>query len=166
MKLTADLIADSPQFFNANKDWELDLRGNKIPVLENLGCTLDQFDVIDFSDNDIRKLEGFPVLRRLKTLFFNNNRIIRISEGLEQLLPNLRELMLTNNALQELGDLDPLSTIKTLTHMRPAPSHNTQMVSCCTVSSGVCWSVAWACPLSFLSVCLSVYLSVRLGEKG
>jgi U2 small nuclear ribonucleoprotein A' len=117
MKLTADLIADSPQFFNANKDWELDLRGNKIPVLENLGCTLDQFDVIDFSDNDIRKLEGFPVLRRLKTLFFNNNRIIRISEGLEQLLPNLRELMLTNNALQELGDLDPLSTIKTLTHM-------------------------------------------------
>lgn len=61
MKLTADLIADSPQFFNPNKDWELDLRGritasgedsarsrdhaflllgNKIPVLENLGCTL------------------------------------------------------------------------------------------------------------------------------
>ena len=35
----------------------------------------DQFDCIDLSDNDIRKVEGFPYLRRLKTLLFNNNRI-------------------------------------------------------------------------------------------
>lgn len=49
--------------------------GYKIPVLENLGATLDQFDTIDFSDNEIRKLDGFPLLRRLKTLLMNNNRI-------------------------------------------------------------------------------------------
>ena len=51
------------------------LIGYKIPVIENLGATLDQFDAIDFSDNDIRKLDGFPYLSRLQTLHFNNNRV-------------------------------------------------------------------------------------------
>lgn len=51
------------------------LTGYKIPVLENLGATLDQFDTIDFSDNEVRKLDGFPLLKRLKTLLMNNNRI-------------------------------------------------------------------------------------------
>lgn len=50
--------------------------GYKIPVLENLGATLDQFDTIDMSDNDIRKLDGFPLLKRLKSMFLNNNRIV------------------------------------------------------------------------------------------
>ena len=36
----------------------------------------DQFDTIDMSDNEIRKVDGFPLLKRLKTLFFNNNRIV------------------------------------------------------------------------------------------
>lgn len=35
----------------------------------------DQFDTIDLSDNDIRKVEGFPMLRRLKMLIINNNRV-------------------------------------------------------------------------------------------
>lgn len=51
------------------------LTGYKIPVLENLGATLDQFDTVDFSDNEVRKLDGFPLLKRLKTLLMNNNRI-------------------------------------------------------------------------------------------
>lgn len=49
--------------------------GYRLPEIENLGATLDQFDTIDFSDNDIRKLEGFPFLKRIKSLLFNNNRI-------------------------------------------------------------------------------------------
>lgn len=52
------------------------LLGYKIPVLENLGATLDQFDTIDMSDNDIRKLDGFPLLKRLKSMLLNNNRIV------------------------------------------------------------------------------------------
>lgn len=40
-----------------------------------MGATLDQFDTIDFSDNDLRKLGGFPYLQRLKCLLLNNNRI-------------------------------------------------------------------------------------------
>jgi len=49
--------------------------GYKIPEIQNLGATLDQFDTIDFSDNDLRKLAGFPYLGRLKQLLLNNNRI-------------------------------------------------------------------------------------------
>ncbi|KAF8390799.1 hypothetical protein HHK36_025327 [Tetracentron sinense] len=39
VRLTADLIWKSPHFFNAIRERELDLRGNKIPVIENLGAT-------------------------------------------------------------------------------------------------------------------------------
>lgn len=97
VKLTPDLIQNSMQYINPVKDRELDLRGSiffrlvqlshcfhmvfslvgyKIPEIENLGATLDQFDTIDFSDNDIRKLDGFPFLKRLKCLLLNNNRIV------------------------------------------------------------------------------------------
>ncbi|POI25706.1 hypothetical protein CIB84_010542 [Bambusicola thoracicus] len=117
VKLTAELIEQAAQYTNAVRDRELDLRGYKIPVIENLGATLDQFDAIDFSDNEIRKLDGFPLLRRLKTLLMNNNRICRIGEGLEQALPSLTELVLTNNNISELGELDPLSSIKSLTYL-------------------------------------------------
>ena len=75
VKLTPDLIANAAQYVNAVKDRELDLRGYKIPMLENLGTTLDQFDTIDFSDNELRKVENIPYLPRLKCLLFNNNRI-------------------------------------------------------------------------------------------
>ncbi|KAI7814289.1 U2 small nuclear ribonucleoprotein A' [Triplophysa rosa] len=115
VKLTAELIEQAAQYTNPVRDRELDLRGYKIPVLENLGATLDQFDTIDFSDNEIRKLDGFPLLKRLKTLMMNNNRICRIGENLELALTNLRELVLTSNNIQELGDLDPLASVKTMT---------------------------------------------------
>nr|XP_057945666.1 U2 small nuclear ribonucleoprotein A' [Doryrhamphus excisus] len=115
VKLSAELIEQAAQYTNPVRDRELDLRGYKIPVLENLGATLDQFDTVDFSDNEVRKLDGFPLLKRLKTLLMNNNRICRIGENLEQCLPSLRELILTNNNIQELGDLEPLASVKTLT---------------------------------------------------
>ncbi|XP_024117570.1 U2 small nuclear ribonucleoprotein A' [Oryzias melastigma] len=115
VKLSAELIEQAAQYTNPVRDRELDLRGYKIPVLENLGATLDQFDTIDFSDNEVRKLDGFPLLKRLKTLLMNNNRICRLGDNLEQSLPGLKELILTNNNIQELGDLDPLASVKTLT---------------------------------------------------
>ncbi|XP_046387489.1 U2 small nuclear ribonucleoprotein A'-like [Ischnura elegans] len=115
VKLTPELIQQSLQYINPVKDRELDLRGYKIPVIENLGATLDQFDTIDFSDNDIRKLDGFPLLKRLKCLLLNNNRIVRIAESLETTLPNLESLILTGNSIQELADIDPLATLKKLT---------------------------------------------------
>lgn len=105
------------QSINPVRDRELDLRGYKIPVIENLGATLDQFDSIDLSDNDIRKLDGFPLLRRLKYLLLNNNRVCRIGDNLQEHLPALETLVLTNNQIQNLGDLDPLASIKTLTYL-------------------------------------------------
>ncbi|GLH03277.1 hypothetical protein R5R35_001888 [Gryllus longicercus] len=114
VKLTPEIIQQSMQYINPVQDRELDLRGYKIPVIENLGATLDQFDTIDFSDNDIRKLDGFPHLKRLKCLLLNNNRIVRIAEGLETCLPSLETLVLTGNMLQELADLDPLASVPTL----------------------------------------------------
>jgi U2 small nuclear ribonucleoprotein A' len=115
VKLTPDLIEGAGQYINPIRDRELDLRGYKIPVIENLGTTLDQFDCIDFSDNEIRKLDGFPYLQRVKCLLLNNNRIVRLGEGMEMNLPNLDTLMLTNNSLQELADLEPLTSMKSIT---------------------------------------------------
>merc|ERR1712226_1830218 len=108
VKLTPDIIEGAGQYINPIRDRELDLRGYKIPVIENLGAALDQYDTIDFSDNEIRKLDGFPYMHRVKNLMLNNNRIVRIGEGLELCLPNLNTLILTNNSPQELADLEPL----------------------------------------------------------
>ena len=58
VRLTADVIARSPAFLNALKDRELDLRGNKVSVIENLAATQDQFDAIDLSDNEIKKVQA------------------------------------------------------------------------------------------------------------
>ena len=87
MSLSANLISRSPAFLSPLKDRELDLRGNKIAVIENLAATQDQFDSIDLSDNEIRKLECMAILKRLTQLLLNNNRITRISEGLGKALP-------------------------------------------------------------------------------
>lgn len=106
VRITAELVRESPQFLNPLKQREIDLRSNKIPIIENLGATLDQFDAIDVSDNDITRLDGFPTLKRLRTLFVNNNRITKIAPNLHQFLPNLEELILTNNNIQEFADID------------------------------------------------------------
>ncbi|KAJ8759931.1 hypothetical protein K2173_010077 [Erythroxylum novogranatense] len=115
VRLTADLIWKSPHFFNALKERELDLRGNKIPVIENLGATEDQFDTVDLSDNEIVKLENLPFLNRLGTLLINNNRITRINPNIGEFLPKLHTLVLTNNRLVNLVEIDPLSLDNNIT---------------------------------------------------
>ncbi|BDA46864.1 U2 small nuclear ribonucleoprotein A' [Coccomyxa sp. Obi] len=116
-RLTAELILRSPQYMNCVKDYEIDLRGSKINSIENLGATQNQFDSIDLSDNNIIILEGFSKLPRLKTLLLNNNRVTRIGRHLEEAIPNLTHLILTNNRLKNLADLEPLSTLPRLQHL-------------------------------------------------
>ena len=89
----------------------------KIAAIENMGATQNQFDAIDLSDNEIVKLEGFPPLSRLHTLYLSNNRIARVGVDLSQQIPMLKALYLTNNRLKNLADLDPLKSCKRLTHL-------------------------------------------------
>jgi len=110
VRLTAELILTSPAFVNPLKERELDLRGNKIPQIENLGATEDHFDVLDLSDNDIAKLDGFPLLNRITSIFASNNRISSIAEDLGAKLPNIETLILINNRVENLADLDSLAT--------------------------------------------------------
>jgi U2 small nuclear ribonucleoprotein A' len=114
-RLSTELILRSPQYMNACDEYEIDLRGNKVSAIENLGGTENQFDSIDLSDNEIVKLEGFPLLPRLKTILLNNNRITRISKSLETSIPNLETLVLTGNRISNLQDLQNL---KNLTKLR------------------------------------------------
>ena len=75
VRLTPELIEDSYQYINPIREYELNLRGYKIGLIENLGATLNQFDTIDFSDNEIRRLDGFPVLTKIVSLLLNNNKL-------------------------------------------------------------------------------------------
>ncbi|MCJ1465032.1 U2 snRNP complex subunit [Pseudocyphellaria aurata] len=120
MRLTAELIQASLSYLNPLKERELDLRGHKIPAIENLGVAkvkaLDQ-DAIDFTDNDISALSNFPLSPRLHTLLLARNRINTIQSTLANSIPNLRTLILTSNNFKELADLDTLRHCTQLTHL-------------------------------------------------
>jgi len=88
--------------------------GNRIPLIENLGSTEDQFDTLNLCDNEIGKLDNFPKLMRLKTLLCCNNRIARIDASIVEQLIHLRSLVLTNNHLKHLADIDVLAECKEL----------------------------------------------------
>ncbi|KAK7694321.1 hypothetical protein QCA50_001503 [Cerrena zonata] len=117
MRLTPELIEAVPSTLNPCKERQLDLRGYKIPVIENLGITKDQHDAMDFTDNSITVLGNIPLLRRLRTLLLANNRISSISTSLHLSVPNLTMLVLSNNNIAELGDLEPLKDVKGLKYL-------------------------------------------------
>ncbi|KAG6820753.1 hypothetical protein H0H93_012017 [Arthromyces matolae] len=114
MKLTPELLAQASAGLNPVKERQLDLRGYKIPTIENLG---DQHDAIDFTDNSIVTLGNFPLLKRLQTLLLANNRITTISSSIHLSVPNLTTLVLTNNTIAELGDLEPLRELRHLKYL-------------------------------------------------
>jgi len=66
---------------------------------------------------ELPRLEGFPLLNRLSTLLFSNNRIASFAPGLGSKIPNLESLILTNNKVENLADLDPLSEFKKLQNL-------------------------------------------------
>jgi len=116
MRLTAEAITGALSYLNPLNERELDLRGHKIPSIENLGAAQDQ-ECIDLTDNNIAALANFPRLPRLQTLLCAQNRISTISASLSSSLPNLTTLVLTNNNLRELADLNALQGFSKLTHI-------------------------------------------------
>lgn len=117
LRITADLIVNSRAFYNPMKERQIDLRGNRVLVIENLGAMEDQFDVLDLSDNEVKKLSNFPVMRRLKTALFSNNHISTIDASISTQLLSLQYLMLTNNRITDLGQIDHLSGFAQLQHL-------------------------------------------------
>ncbi|KAJ3218643.1 U2 small nuclear ribonucleoprotein A' [Dinochytrium kinnereticum] len=117
VKLDYEVLSQAPSYVDALKERALGLRGLKIARIENLAITKDQHDTIDLTNNDLRKLDNFPPMPRLKTLLLSNNRIQKIDTECTQKIPNLDTLILTNNQFSELGDLDVLAGFKGLTHL-------------------------------------------------
>ena len=79
--------------------------------------TQDQFDVIDFSDNDIKKLDNFPVMNRLNALIVHNNSVTRLSATLGEHLPKLTTIILNNNKISNLSEIDHLASVKRLENL-------------------------------------------------
>jgi U2 small nuclear ribonucleoprotein A' len=74
-------------------------------------------DAIDLTDNDIQVLGNFPLSPRITTLLIGRNRIANIHPSMTKAIPNLTNLVLASNNLQELADLDVLATFPRLTHL-------------------------------------------------
>ncbi|KAJ2838222.1 U2 snRNP complex subunit [Coemansia erecta] len=120
MKLTADLVAASPSYINAIKEYELDLSNNHITQLENLGSTRNLYDALNICTNTVRVLGNFPSLPRLLSIYASDNRIASIDRSIATAIPNIRTLVLTGNDLHELTDLEPLKELMQLEHLSVA----------------------------------------------
>jgi U2 small nuclear ribonucleoprotein A' len=72
----------------------------------------DQYDVIDFSDNDIKKLDNFPLMSRLNALMLSNNAVTRVTAQLGEQLPRLEVLILSNNKISHLYEIDNIAGLK------------------------------------------------------
>ncbi|KAK1825699.1 leucine-rich repeat-domain-containing protein [Podospora conica] len=116
MRLTADLIGHSLSYLNPLKEREMDLRGHRIPAIENLGVA-GPHDAFDLTDNDIQVLGNFPLSPRVRTLLVARNRVAAIQPSLPAAVPGLRNLVLASNMLAELSDLDVLGRFRVLTHL-------------------------------------------------
>lgn len=117
MKLTPELITAIGSSLNPLQDREIDLRGHRIPAIENLGVTRDQVDTLDLTDNDIMTLGNFPHLDRLAHLYLSNNLISRIEARLAFSIPRLTSLALTNNQISSFSQLAALARFPMLEYV-------------------------------------------------
>ncbi|GAM90142.1 hypothetical protein ANO11243_081820 [Dothideomycetidae sp. 11243] len=116
MRLTAELINESLSYINPLKERELDLRGNKIPTIENLAAAQHN-DAIDLTDNAISSLGNFPLFPRVTSLYCARNRINHIAQTLGSSLPRLHTLVLTENNIADLVDVVHLRSCRRLVYL-------------------------------------------------
>uniref|UniRef100_A0A7S3L603 U2A'/phosphoprotein 32 family A C-terminal domain-containing protein n=1 Tax=Amphora coffeiformis TaxID=265554 RepID=A0A7S3L603_9STRA len=115
MRITAELITELVEHrINDLEERELCLGGLGLVALEHLGAARNDFDAYDLSNNRIRRLENFPKVTRLKSLYVSNNLVDSLdANNLQQNVPLLQNLVLSHNAvadfkfLQDLGEACP-----------------------------------------------------------
>lgn len=115
MRITAELITELVEHrVNDLEERELCLGALGLVALENLGAARNDFDAYDLSNNRIRRLENFPKVSRLSSLYLSNNLVDSLDvNNLQQNVPMLRYLVLSHNAvanfkfLQDLGEACP-----------------------------------------------------------
>jgi U2 small nuclear ribonucleoprotein A' len=76
--------------------------------------TQDQFDTIDLSDNEIKRVDNFPRLKRLRTLLLSNNFVERLGTQLGEQVAELEALVLSNNKVKALSEVDRLAALPKL----------------------------------------------------
>ena len=103
MRISVDVLSVTEQRTNPLGERELVLRGLGIPAIENLASTRDLVDAIDLADNLLVRLENFPKLLRLKSLYCSGNSIDSLdASNLSKNLPNLSNLVLSENNISSL----------------------------------------------------------------
>ena len=111
MRLSAQIIQSAEQRTNPLGEREIILRSLAIPAIEHLAVSRDQFDTMDLSNNHLQRIDNFPKLERLSTLYLGGNEINYVdSRNLKKNLPNLTTMILTGNGVKgwnviaDLGD--------------------------------------------------------------
>ena len=64
MRINHELISQCSYRTNALLERQLDMKGMKISEIENLSATLNYFDAIDLSNNDISLLSNSSLLKK------------------------------------------------------------------------------------------------------
>lgn len=117
MRLSVELIQQANSNTNPIGEYELLLRSYNILYIENLGITLDYYNCIDLSHNNITKLNNIPTLYKLYTLLLSYNNINYIDYNIYQSLPNITTIVLTHNNIDNINILKPLQQCKSLTSL-------------------------------------------------
>ena len=111
MRITAELITELVEHrINPLEERELCLGGLAIAALENLGAARNDFDAYDLSNNRIRRLEHFPKVPRLQSLYVAHNLVDSVdANNLLTNVPNLQHLELSHNAVADFRTLQQLA---------------------------------------------------------
>jgi len=118
MRLTPVVLARAETRLNPAHEREIILRGLRLVAIENLAILQDGFDVLDLSDNEIKRLDNFPQgTSRLSSLLVNNNLVSRVSSTVGSQLPNLTALVLTGNRVTSFTEITHIASLKKLQHL-------------------------------------------------
>jgi len=101
MRLSANIIQSAEQRTNPLGEREIILRSLAIPTIEHLSVTRDQFDSFDLSNNHLVRLDNFPKLDRLSSLYLGGNGIEFVDgRNLKRNCPSLTSVVLTGNGVR------------------------------------------------------------------